>query len=85
MSSELESLSGTPRTRDQLLGLISRIDARILEILSDESPDAGATFRVGDREVQRTEYLRWLHETRQMYLRELASPPAWEATTLLPQ
>lgn len=81
----LDSLTGTPRTAAQLHGLIDQIDQQVLDVLSDENPDAGASFRVGDRQVERTEYLRWLLSCRQQYVGELARMPAWEATILQPQ
>ncbi len=84
MPVDLTTLNGTSRSAAQLHGLIEKIDLQILTLLSDENPDAGASFRIGDRAVQRTEYLRWLLECRQTYVGELARQPAWEATVLKP-
>lgn len=77
--------TGTPRTAAELHGLIEKIDLIVLQLLSDESPDAGATFKIGDRQVNRTEYLRWLLQARQDYVQELTRMPVWEATVLHPQ
>ena len=60
-------------------------DLIVLQLLSDESPDAGATFKIGDRQVNRTEYLRWLLQARRDYVQELTRMPVWEATVLHPQ
>ena len=60
-------------------------DLIVLQLLSDESPDAGASFKIGDRSVQRTEYLRWLLQARRDYVLELTRMPVWEATVLHPQ
>lgn len=84
MPVDLTTLTGSNRTAAQLHGLIEKIDLQVLTLLSDEDPDAGASFRIGDRAVQRTEYLRWLLECRRTYVRELARQPAWESTVLLP-
>ena len=77
--------TGTPRTAVELHGLIEKIDLIVLQLLSDESPDSGASFKIGDRSVQRTEYLRWLLEARRDYVLELTRMPVWEATVLHPQ
>lgn len=84
MPVDLTTLNGTCRSAAQLHGLIEKIDLQILTLLSDENPDAGASFRIGDRAVQRTEYLRWLLECRQTYVSELTRQPAWETTVLKP-
>lgn len=84
MPVDLETLSASPRTAAQLHGLIEKIDLLVLGVLSDENPDAGATFRAGDRTVQRTEYLRWLLSCRYQYVQELARLPVWEETVLQP-
>lgn len=76
----LDTLTGTPRTAAQLHGLIDKIDTLVLQVLSDDNPDAGASYRVGDRQVSRTEYLRWLLTTRRSYVQELARLPVWETT-----
>lgn len=78
----LDTLTGTPRTAAQLHGLIDKIDTLVLQVLSDESLDAGASYKIGDRQVQRTEYLRWLLTTRREYVQELARLPVWEATVI---
>jgi len=77
--------TGTPRTAAELHGLIEKIDLIVLQLLSDESPDAGATFKIADRQVNRTEYLRWLLQARRDYVLELTRMPVWEATVLQPQ
>ncbi len=77
--------TGTPRTAAELHGLIEKIDLIVLQLLSDESPDAGATFKIGDRQVNRTEYLRWLLQARRDYVQALIRMPVWEATVLQPQ
>lgn len=81
----LDTLTGMQRTASQLYGLIDQIDQQVLDLLSDENPDAGASFRIGDRQVERTEYLRWLLTCRREYTNELARLPAWEATVLFPR
>lgn len=78
----LDTLTGTPRTAAQLHGLIDKIDTLVLQVLSDDNPDAGASYRIGDRQVQRTEYLRWLLSTRRDYVQELTRLPVWEATVV---
>ena len=78
----LDTLTGTPRTAAQLHGLIEKIDELVLALLSDDNPDAGASYRIGDRQVQRTEYLRWLLSVRRDYVQELARLPVWEATVV---
>ena len=77
--------TGTPRTAAELHGLIEKIDLIVLQLLSDESPDAGATFKIGDRQVNRTEYLRWLLQARRDYVQALTRMPVWKATVLHPQ
>ena len=81
----LDTLTGTPRSAAQLHGLIEKIDTLVLQVLSDDNPDAGATYRIGDRQVQRTEYLRWLLSARRDYVQELSRLPVWEATALQPR
>lgn len=78
----LDTLTGSPRTATQLHGLIDKIDTLVLQVLSEENPDAGASYRVGDRQVSRTEYLRWLLTTRQAYVQELSRLPVWETTVV---
>lgn len=77
--------AGTSRTAAELHGLIEKIDLIVLQLLSDESPDAGATFKIADRQVNRTEYLRWLLQARRDYVQELIRMPVWEATVVHPQ
>ena len=81
----LDTLTGTPRSAAQLHGLIDKIDTLVLQVLSDDNPDAGATYRIGDRQVQRTEYLRWLLSARRDYVQELSRLPVWEATVVQPR
>ena len=73
-------VTGSPRTVAELNGLIEKIDLIVLQLLSDDNPDAGATFQIGDRQVNRTEYLRWLLQARQGYVQQLMQTPVWEAT-----
>lgn len=75
-------VTGTARTAAELHGLIEKIDLIVLQLLNNEDADAGATFRIGDRQVNRTEYLRWLMQTRRDYVQELTRMPVWEATVL---
>lgn len=75
-------VSGTPRSAAELHGLIEKIDLLVLNLLSEEGYDAGATYRIGDRQVNRTEYLRWLMETRRAYVAELGRLPVWEPTVV---
>ncbi len=42
-------VSGTPRSAAELHGLIEKIDLLVLNLLSEEGYDAGATYRIGDR------------------------------------
>lgn len=81
----LDTLTGLPRSAAQLHGLIDKIDQLVLQVLSEENPDAGASYRIGDRQVARTEYLRWLLTTRREYVQELSRLPVWEATVVQPQ
>jgi hypothetical protein len=75
-------VSASPRTAEELHALIEKIDLIVLNLGSDESYDAGASYRIGDREVERTEYLRWLKDMREVYVRELGRLPVWEPTTV---
>jgi len=85
MPTALDELNSSPRTAAQLHGLIEKIDLLVLQVLDDEDPDAGASFRIGDRSVNRTEYLAWLLKARQEFVKELSRLPAWETTTLVPR
>jgi hypothetical protein len=77
-------VSGTPRSAAELHGLIEKIDLLILNLLSEEGYDAGASYKIADRSVSRTEYLRWLLETRREYVQELTRLGVWEPTVLHP-
>lgn len=77
-------VTGAPRTAEELHGLIEKIDLFVLNLLSEEGYDAGASYRIGDREVGRTEYLKLLQELRGKYVAELGRLPAWEPTTVRP-
>ncbi len=71
-----------PFQASELHGLIEKIDLIVLNLLNDDNPDAGASFQIGDRQVNRTEYLRWLLQARSDYVRELMRTPVWETTVL---
>jgi hypothetical protein len=74
-----DGISGSARTAPQLLALIEKIDLAIYNILNTDK-NAGVTYRVGDRILDRNGYLNWLLEARKTYARQLASLPAWETT-----
>jgi hypothetical protein len=75
-------VAGAARTAAELHALIEKIDLLVLNLLNEEGYDAGATYRLGDREVGRTEYLDWLRKMREDYVRELSRLPVWEPTTV---
>jgi hypothetical protein len=74
-----DGVAGTPRTAAQLMALIEKIDLAIYNLLNTDK-NAGVTYKVGDRTLDREGYLRWLLDARHTYVRQLQSLPAWEAT-----
>lgn len=82
MPMSLSSVTGMPLTIEQLHGLLAQVDQSILNLLVD-GPDAASRYRVGDREVDRDGYLRWLLETRREYVLAMSRMPVWEATQVV--
>ncbi|MCS6976046.1 MAG: hypothetical protein NZM31_03420 [Gemmatales bacterium] len=74
-----EGVSGQPRTAEQLLAILEKIDLAIYNLLNEDK-NAGISYRIGERSVERAGYLRWLLEARRLYMQQLASLPAWQVS-----
>ncbi len=72
-------VSAAALTAAQLLAIIEKIDLAIYNLLNTDK-NAGVSYRVGDRTIDRDGYLLWLLDARKTYERQLASLPAWEPT-----
>jgi hypothetical protein len=76
---DFDGVAGTPRTAAQLLAIIEKIDLAIYNLLHTDK-NAGISYRIGDRTIDRDGYLLWLLDARKTYERQLAALPAWETT-----
>jgi hypothetical protein len=74
-----DGVSAGARTAGQLLALIEKIDLAIYNLVNEDK-NAGISYRIGDRHVDRAGYLRWLLDARKTYVRQLTSLPAWETS-----
>jgi len=74
-----DGISAAARTAGQLLALIEKIDLAIYNLLNEDK-NAGVSYRIGDRRVERAAYLRWLLDARKTYSQQLARLPAWETS-----
>ena len=75
-----DGVGGSARTAAQLMAILEKIDLAVYNLLNSTDKDAGASYRVGDRHLDRAGYLRWLLDARTEYRRQLARLPAWETT-----
>ncbi|MER3415960.1 MAG: hypothetical protein C4297_07085 [Gemmataceae bacterium] len=74
-----DGVFGTPRSPEQLLAILEKIDLAIYNLLNTDK-NAGVTYRVGDRIVDRDGYLAWLLQARRLYGQLLASVPVWSVS-----
>lgn len=77
--SSFDGITGQPRTAAQLLAILEKIDLAIYNLLNEDK-NAGISYRIGDRSVDRAGYLRWLLEARRLYTQQLSALPAWEVS-----
>jgi hypothetical protein len=74
-----DGVSASQRTAAQVLAIIEKIDLAIYNLLATDK-NAGVTYRVGDRVIDRDGYLLWLLDARKTYERQLAALPSWETS-----
>ena len=76
-----DGVTASSRTAEQLLAIIEQIDLAIYN-LPNADKNAGVSYRVGDRVIDRDGYLLWLLDARKTYEKQLNGLPAWVATTV---
>jgi hypothetical protein len=74
-----EGIAGQPRTAAQLLAILEKIDLALYNLLL-EGAGSAVSYRLGERQVERSAYLRWLVEARRLYTEQLSQLPSWQVS-----